>query len=105
MVGKRVGVDSSCANSQEPRRARGVIVIGVTIIHPGAAMDESTLNIDTRRFLKEVGVTSQREIESAVREAVRSGKLKGNERLRARMTLTVEAVGLRHEVEGEIQLE
>lgn len=68
-------------------------------------MDESTLNIETRRFLKEVGITSQREIESAVREALRSGKLKGHERLSAHMTLTVEAIGLRHEVEGEIILQ
>lgn len=67
-------------------------------------MDESTLNIETRRFLKEVGITSQQEIESAVREALRNGKLKGHERLRAHMILTVEAIGLRHEVEGEIYL-
>ena len=65
-------------------------------------MDENSLNIETRRFLKEVGVTSQREIEKAVREAVQSGKLKGHERLRAHVTLTVEGIGLRHEVEGEI---
>ena len=68
-------------------------------------MDENTLNIETRKFLKEVGITSQREIESAVREALRSGKLKGDERLRAHVTLTVEAIGLRHEVEGEILLQ
>ena len=67
-------------------------------------MDENTLNIETRRFLKEVGVTSQREIEKAVREAVRNGALKGNERLIAHMTLTVESIGLKHEVEGEIRI-
>ncbi|MFI5401191.1 MAG: DUF6494 family protein [SAR324 cluster bacterium] len=65
-------------------------------------MDENTVNIETRRFLKEVGVTSQREIEKAVREAVRAGKLKPNEPLKAHMTLTVEGIGLKHEVEGEI---
>ena len=68
-------------------------------------MDENTLNIETRKFLKEVGVTSQREIEKAVREALLSGKLKGKEQLKARMTLTVEDIGLRHEVNGEIQIE
>jgi hypothetical protein len=68
-------------------------------------MDENTLNIETRRFLKEVGVTSQREIEKAVREAVSSGKLQGPERLRVHVTLTVEAIGLRHEVEGEISFQ
>ena len=68
-------------------------------------MDENTLNIETRKFLKEVGVTSQREIEKAVREALQSGKLEGKKRLMARMTLTVEDLGLRHEVDGEIQIE
>ncbi len=68
-------------------------------------MDENTLNIETRKFLKEVGVTSQREIEKAVREALRSGKLEGKKRLKARMALTVEEIGLRHEVDGEIYLE
>jgi uncharacterized protein DUF6494 len=74
------------------------------IAYPGEAMDDSTLNIETRSFLKEVGITSQREIEKAVREAVRAGKLKGNERLQARMTLTVESIGLKHEVAGEIRI-
>jgi hypothetical protein len=68
-------------------------------------MDDNTLNIEPRRVLKEVGVTSQREIEKAVREAVSSGKLHGHERLRAHVTLTVEAIGLRHEVEGEISFQ
>ena len=68
-------------------------------------MDENTINIETRKFLKEVGVTSQREIEKAVREALLGGKLAGKTRLKARMTLTVEEIGLRHEVEGEIQFE
>jgi len=68
-------------------------------------MDENTLNIETRKFLKEVGVTSQREIEKAVREALKSGSLEGKKQLRAHMTLTVEDIGLRHEVDGEIQIE
>ena len=68
-------------------------------------MDENTLNIETRKFLKEVGITSQREIEKAVREALQSGKLEGKERLKARVTLTVDEIGLRHEVDGEIHIE
>ena len=74
-------------------------------IHRETVMDENTLNIETRKFLKEVGITSQREIEKAVREALQSGELKGKERLKARMTLTVEEIGLRHEVNGEIHIE
>ena len=43
-------------------------------------------------FLKKVGITSQREIEKAVRDAVASGKLKGNEKLPAKMVLTIGGV-------------
>ena len=67
-------------------------------------MNEDTFNIEVRKFLKEVGVTSQREIESAVRRAVAAGRLKGNERLEASARLQIEAIGLDHRVEGEIAL-
>ena len=67
-------------------------------------MNEDAFNISIRKFLKVVGVTSQREIEQAVREAVESGKLKGSEKLTAKVVLTVDAVGLKHEVEEEIKL-
>ena len=67
-------------------------------------MDESRFNIAVRTFLKEVGVTSQREIENAVREALKAGRLQGNEKLRATMTLEIAAVKLTHVVSGEIEL-
>jgi hypothetical protein len=67
-------------------------------------MNEDAFNISIRKFLKVVGVTSQREIEQAVREAVESGKLKGSEKLTAKVVLTIDAVGLKHEVEEEIKL-
>ena len=67
-------------------------------------MDEATLNMAIRSFLKEVGVTSQREIELAVREALRSGRLQGSEKLTARAVVTIEGVDLHHEVTGEIAL-
>ena len=59
-------------------------------------MNEDVLNVSVRKFLKTVGVTSQREIEKAVREAVASGRLKGNEKLPAKMTLTVGGINLSH---------
>jgi uncharacterized protein DUF6494 len=68
-------------------------------------MNEDRLNTSVRKFLKEVGVTSQREIEKAVREAVKSGKIKGNETLPAKMTLTVGGIGLSWTVDGDIELE
>ena len=54
--------------------------------------------------MKKVGVTSQREIEKAVRDAIASGRLKGNEKLPAKMVLTVGGINLTHEVTDEIEL-
>jgi uncharacterized protein DUF6494 len=68
-------------------------------------MNEDKLNVSLRKFLKTVGVTSQREIEKAIRDAVQSGKLKGNEKLSAKVVLTVGGVGLNYEVKGDLELE
>jgi len=67
-------------------------------------MNEDVLNNTVRKFLKTVGVTSQREIEKAVRDAVTSGKLKGDEKLPAKMTLTVGGINLSHSIDGTIEL-
>jgi len=67
-------------------------------------MDEDRFNMSIRKFLKAVGVTSQREIENAVRDAVKTAKLKGNERLKAKVTLTLSGVDLKHEIDGDIEL-
>ena len=67
-------------------------------------MNEDVFNSSLRKFLKQVGVTSQREIEKAVREALSKGQLAGAEHLRAKMVLTIDAVGLKHEVNDEIDL-
>ena len=68
-------------------------------------MNEDVLNVSVRKFLKKVGITSQREIEQAVRVAVSGGKLKGNEALPAKVVLTVEGISLSVEIEGAIELE
>jgi len=57
-------------------------------------------NISMRKYLKEVGVTSQQAIERAVREE----KLVGKGKLKVKMVLTGERIKLRHVVEGEIDL-
>jgi len=67
-------------------------------------MNEDKFNMSMRKFLKVVGVTSQQEIEKAVRAAVADGKLKGNEALSAEMVLTIGKVSLRHTVDGTIEL-
>jgi hypothetical protein len=68
-------------------------------------MNEEVLNTSLRKYLKTVGVTSQREIEQAIRAAVASGKLKGNEAVKARMVLTIGEAGLAHTIDGVIELE
>ena len=69
-----------------------------------AVMNEDTFNIEVRKFLKEVGVTSQREIESAVRRALEAGRLEGDEKLKVSARIQIEPIGLDHRVEGEIAL-
>ncbi len=68
-------------------------------------MNEDVLNVSVRKFLKKVGITSQREIEQAVRAAVASGRLKGNEALPAKVMLTVDRLGLSVEIDGAVELE
>ena len=67
-------------------------------------MNEDTFNGSLRGFLKKVGITSQREIEKAVRDALADGRLKGHETLPAKMVLTVGGVDLTHEITAEIEL-
>jgi len=67
-------------------------------------MDEDAFNMEVRKFLKTVGVTSQREIEAAVHRALAAGKLGGKERLKATAVVTIDAVGLSHAIEGTIEL-
>jgi ribosomal protein L1 len=67
-------------------------------------MDEDVFNMSLRKFLKKVGVTSQREIEKAVRDALEQGRLKGDETLQAEVTLKVGAVQLTEKIDGKIEL-
>jgi Family of unknown function (DUF6494) len=68
-------------------------------------MDEDRFNLELRKFLKTVGVTAQRTLEIAVREAVVTGRIQGSEALNAKMVLTVPAIGLTHEIDGTIALD
>ena len=67
-------------------------------------MNEDRFNMDIRKFLKVVGVTSQREIEKAARAALAGGKLTDGGVLKPRITLSVPEIGLEHVVDGEIGL-
>jgi hypothetical protein len=68
-------------------------------------MDQETFNLSIRKFLKMVGVNSQREIEQAVQKAMTDGKLQGNESLTARATLEIPQLGIKVPFDGEIKLE
>ena len=63
-------------------------------------MDQDTFNMSLRKFLKQVGVTSQQQIETAVRES----NLGGTGALKVKMVLTAEGTDLKHVVDGEIDL-
>lgn len=68
-------------------------------------MNDDAVNMSIRKFLKQVGVTSQREIEQAVARAIEAGTLAGNEKLVASVTLEVTSANLRVQIPGEIALE
>jgi len=67
-------------------------------------MDQETFNLSIRKFLKMVGVSSQREIEVAVQRALDSKRLQGHESFAARVTLEIPALGLKVPFEGDIKL-
>ena len=68
-------------------------------------MDEETFNLSLRKFLKTVGVNSQREIEHAVAKAIAAGQLQGNESFPVKMRMTDEKLGIDVTFDGEIRLE
>lgn len=68
-------------------------------------MDEETFNLSIRKFLKMVGINSQREIERAVASAMAAGRITGNESFPAVVTLEVAGLSLRATFDGEIDLQ
>ena len=67
-------------------------------------MDEEVFNMQLRKFLKNVGITSQREIESAVRTALEDGTLKGDETVKTKVTLSIESLGVSTDIDGDTEL-
>ena len=68
-------------------------------------MDNETFNLSIRKFLKMVGVNSQREMEQAVAKAVAAGAIAGTETLAATMTLEIPALGLKVKFDGDVELQ
>ena len=67
-------------------------------------MNEDVFNLQIRKFLKKVGIQSQRQIELAVRNAIETGQLTGSETLNAKVHLTVDSVDVDHTIEDTIAL-
>ena len=68
-------------------------------------MDEETFNLSIRKFLKVVGIGSQREIERAVAQAIGDGTIKGTESFPAQVTLTVKGLNVDVSFDGTIKLQ
>ena len=67
-------------------------------------MDEDNFNMELRKFLKTVGVTSQREIEQAVRAGVESGAVKSGDQVKVKAVISIEGLGLDHEIDGGLSI-
>ncbi len=67
-------------------------------------MDEDVFNIQLRKFLKKVGIQSQREIEQAVRDGLSAGTLNGNEVLKATVQLKLSGTSVDVTIEDDIKL-
>jgi len=68
-------------------------------------MNDNTFNMEIRKFLKTVGVKSQREIEKAVDVAINSSRIQGNETLQVQVTLEIGEIGLNTTIQGTLALE
>ena len=68
-------------------------------------MNEEVLNMQIRKFLKKVGIQSQREIEQAVRRSIENNSLAGIDHLDASGLLEVPEVGIKVSIESDIKLE
>lgn len=67
-------------------------------------MDDDQFNINIRKYLKKVGITSQREIENAVRSAIDNESIEGDESLGVKVRLSIDALNLSVDIDGEINL-
>lgn len=68
-------------------------------------MNQDTFNMELRKFLKKVGVTSQHEIEQAVEMAIAKNMIEDNEKLAVNVVLSINRIDLRYEINGSINLE
>ena len=68
-------------------------------------MDEEKLNISTRKLLKNVGINSQRIIESSVRKSIENGNIDSSKKIKVCVKLEIETLGVNEQMEGEIDVD
>ncbi len=68
-------------------------------------MNQDNFNMEIRKYLKKIGITSQREITDAVNQAISEGKLAGNETLKATAKIILDDLDFEIEIDGEISLD
>lgn len=69
-----------------------------------SALDEERLNLAIRKFLKVVGINSQREIETAIRDAVAAGSLSADGAVQARVTLELPGLGVTRVIDEQLKI-
>jgi hypothetical protein len=70
-----------------------------------SSMNEDVFNLSIRKFLKMVGVNSQRDIEQAAAKAIAEGAISGTETFPAKVTLEIAGLKLNVQFVGEVKLE
>jgi hypothetical protein len=68
-------------------------------------MNEDSLNMDIRKFLKKVGISSQREIDQAVHKALEMGLMKDGESISLKVSLSCPELAIDHQIEDKITLQ
>ena len=66
-------------------------------------MDDEKINISVRKFLKNVGITSQRKIEEKIRDKFKYGEIKDINKIKVKATITSDTLGLNESIDGEIE--
>ena len=67
-------------------------------------MDEDNLNLEIRKFLKQVGISSQREIENYIRKKFSEGSIKKDESIKVSMNLSSEDGELNHSIKEDLKI-
>ena len=68
-------------------------------------MNEDNLNMEIRKFLKKVGITSQRILENEINLAYKKGLIKSGNSIDIQMQLKIESIGLENTISGKINIE